>query len=68
MRCNYCNVDLPETYKLCPLCGNPASDEQVRIEGITAVPYPDNPPSQEIVIKKEKSPFTFEKIKAFFNR
>lgn len=68
MRCKECNVDLPENYTLCPLCNNPASDDEVKIKGITAVPYPLNAPDKEAEIKKVKTPFSIEKLKAYFNR
>ena len=68
MRCIYCNVDLPDTYKLCPLCGKEASEDEAKIKGLSSVPYSKNPPSLNDKVKKEKSPFCIEKVKAFFNR
>ena len=67
MRCKECNVDLAEGYKLCPLCGSPASDEEARIKGLTAVPYSKNPP-KEAELKKEKNRLSVERIRAYFNR
>ena len=67
MRCEKCNVDLPESYKLCPLCGSEASDTPARLEGFDYVPYSAEAPSQPEKHKKEKTAFTVEKIKAYFN-
>lgn len=39
MRCTFCNVDLEDTRKTCPLCGKPAADEKPHTERI-ANPYP----------------------------
>ena len=41
MRCNECNVDLGESYHICPLCGAKAADEPPRLEGLEEAPYPD---------------------------
>lgn len=68
MRCRKCNVDLAETYTLCPLCGEKASDDAPLLEGFTAAPYPKNAPVTPI--EKSKKPsygIKKEKIKAFFN-
>lgn len=68
MRCRKCNVDLAETYTLCPLCGERASEDAPLIEGITVAPYPKNSPVKPM--KKEENPakgISKEKIKAFFN-
>ncbi len=67
MRCEKCNVDLPESYTRCPLCGSEPSDIEARIKNKTAVPYSDKPCVNAEVKKKEKTPFTTEKIKAYFN-
>ena len=67
MRCKECNVDLPENYTLCPLCGSAAADEEVKIKGLKAVPYSTEPAPEKTELKKIKSPFSFEKIKAYFN-
>ncbi|NLX93105.1 MAG: hypothetical protein GXZ02_04460 [Clostridiales bacterium] len=39
MRCTFCNVDLEDTGKTCPLCGKPAADEKPHVVRI-ANPYP----------------------------
>lgn len=68
MRCRKCNVDLAETYTLCPLCGEKASDDAPLLEGFTVAPYPKNSPIKPI--PKEEKPFygfSKEKLKAFFN-
>lgn len=68
MRCRECNVDLSENYKKCPLCGGPAYDDEPRVKGIKAAPYPDNVlPKKTENPKKPKTPFTIEKLKAYFN-
>lgn len=68
MRCKHCNIDLPETYTRCPLCGNAPSDEEPKIKGFEAVPYPDgNGKEKAAELEKNKAPFSFEKIKAYFN-
>ncbi len=68
MRCRECNVDLSEEYKNCPLCGLEAFEDEAKIKNIKDAPYPKNvvAESQEKV-KKPKTAFTFEKIKAYFN-
>ncbi len=53
MRCRECNVDLPEEYTACPLCGGKVSDDAPLIDGITLAEYPK--------VKTEKykrNPFT----------
>lgn len=68
MRCLKCNVDLAETYTICPLCGEKASDEAPLLEGMEVAPYPKNSPVKPLV--KEKKPsygLSAERIKAFFN-
>ena len=40
MRCRECNVDLPETYTACPLCGGKATPDAPVIEGIRTAEYP----------------------------
>lgn len=68
MRCKQCNVDLPETYTRCPLCGNTPSDEEPKIKGLQAVPYPDRTGNEgPVKLEKNKIPFSAEKIKAYFN-
>lgn len=41
MRCNECNVDLGESYHICPLCGAKAKDNPPHLSGIEEAPYPD---------------------------
>ncbi len=68
MRCTKCNVDLAETYTLCPLCGEKASNDEPVLKGFTVAPYPKNSPVKPA--EKEKKPtygLSKEKIKAFFN-
>ena len=68
MRCTKCNVDLSELYTTCPLCGSKATDEEPRVKGVKPAPYPHGaeiPPKEKT--KKPKTPFSFEKVKAFFN-
>lgn len=40
MRCINCNVDLPDEYSNCPLCGGKASPEAPVLEGIRTAEYP----------------------------
>ena len=55
MRCRKCNVDLAETYTLCPLCGEKASDDAPLLEGFTVAPYPKNSPVKPMEkVKKPK--------------
>lgn len=68
MRCTKCNVDLAETYTLCPLCGEKASNDEPLLKGLSVAPYPKNSPI--VPLEKEDNPikgFSIEKIKAFFN-
>ena len=68
MRCNACNVDLSETYTVCPLCGEKASDEPARLQGLRPAPYPhNNPVKKSDGEKRGKTPFSIEKLKAYFN-
>lgn len=68
MRCTKCNVDLGETYTLCPLCGEKASNDEPLLKGISVAPYPKNSPVKPIE-KKAKPTYGLskERIKAFFN-
>ena len=68
MRCRECNIDLSENYKKCPLCGEKAFDDEAKIKDIKEASYPENVmglPLQKT--KKPRIPFTFEKVKAYFN-
>ena len=68
MRCRKCNVDLAETYTLCPLCGEKASDDTPLLEGFTVAPYPKNSPV--LPMEKAEKPryvLSLERLKAFFN-
>ena len=68
MRCRECNVDLSELYTKCPLCGAKAYDDESRIKDINPAPYPHREAEATVNnTQKVKTPFTFEKIKAFFN-
>ena len=68
MRCRKCNVDLAETYTLCPLCGEKASDDAPLLEGFTVAPYPKNSPVKPMEkVKKPKYGLSIERLKAFFN-
>ncbi len=67
MRCKECNIDLAENYKLCPLCGKEAVNEEARLGGIKAAPYSKSEPVRETDIPKAKKNFSFEKLKAVFN-
>lgn len=68
MRCRECNVDVSENYKKCPLCGSKVYDDEPRVKGIKAAPYPENVSVPETVNpKKPKTAFTVEKLKAYFN-
>lgn len=68
MRCNACNVDLSETYTVCPLCGEKAVDEAPRLQGLKPAPYPHNVPVKKPEDeKREKTPFSIEKLKAYFS-
>lgn len=68
MRCKECNVDLPETYTKCPLCGNAASDDELQFKNIKYMPYPRGQ-YETIALEsiKTKKKFSFEKIKAFLS-
>ena len=68
MRCRKCNVDLAETYTLCPLCGEKASNDEPQLKGITEAPYPKNSPVKPIEkADKPRYGLSKERIKAFFN-
>ena len=67
MRCDKCNVDLPESYTRCPLCGSSPVNCEVKIKGMNAVDYSDRKPMPSETVNAEKTAFTFEKIKAYFN-
>lgn len=67
MRCNKCNVDLPESYTRCPLCGSKPTDCEPKITGLNTVPYSVSPIGEQKNFQKEKAEFSFEKIKAYFN-
>lgn len=67
MRCRHCNVDLSETYTKCPLCGEKAENDEARLKGLKNAPYPHNVPTEVQQVKKKKTPFSIEKVKAFFN-
>lgn len=41
MRCTACNVDLGENVKVCPLCGEKATDEKPVLEGMRVAEYPE---------------------------
>ncbi len=69
MRCSKCNIDLAETYEKCPLCGEKAVNEETKIKGLKAAPYPKNAPvrpSQKA--ERVKTGFSSEKLKAYFNK
>ncbi len=68
MRCTHCDVDLAETYEKCPLCGEAAVHDQVRLKGLKAAPYPKNIPVRPMEkAEKPKTGFSIEKVKAYFN-
>ncbi len=67
MRCNKCNVDLPENYKRCPLCGAEPENSEAKLKNLNAVPYPDTPLTENEKPKKIKTKFSAKKIKAYFN-
>ena len=68
MRCRECNVDLSETYTKCPLCGAKAYEDEAQLKGISPAPYPHGEvPKMKKDNQKLKTPFTLEKVKAFFN-
>ena len=67
MRCDKCNVDLPESYTRCPLCGSKPVDCEAKIKGMNAVDYSDRKAMPSEAVKAEKTAFSFEKIKAYFN-
>lgn len=67
MRCNKCNVDLPENYNRCPLCGAEPEKSEAKLKNLNAVPYPDTPISESEKPQIIKTNFTLEKIKAYFN-
>lgn len=55
MRCRECNVDLPETYTACPLCGAKASPDEPVLKGIRTAEYP----------KIETEPFKKDPFRVF---
>lgn len=68
MRCTHCNVDIAETYGKCPLCDEDAVESEVKLKGLKAAPYPKNSPVKPMEkVKKPKTEFSAEKIKAYFN-
>lgn len=67
MRCNKCNVDLGENYKICPLCGSDAADEKARLQGIATAEYSSAKPVKLEDAPKAKKSFSMEKLKAIFN-
>ena len=68
MRCLKCKVDLGETYTLCPLCGEKASNDEPLLKGFSVAPYPKNSPVKSMSENKKRCiSFDIEKIKAFFN-
>ena len=68
MRCRKCNVDLAETYTVCPLCNEKASDDAPLLEGFTVAPYPkDSPVRPTDKPQKIRYGLNKERIKAFFN-
>lgn len=67
MRCNECNVDLGESYTRCPLCGNVASADEARLEGLSTAEYPSDAPAKTPNAPKAEKSFSIEKLKAIFN-
>ena len=68
MRCRKCNVDLAETYTLCPLCDEKASDDKPILKGFTVASYPKNLPVKPYEKEEKVSrKLSKEKIKAYFN-
>ena len=68
MRCVKCNVDLAETYTLCPLCGEKAVSDEPLLKGFNVAPYPPNSPIKPV--SEEKKPsygLSVERLRAFFN-
>ncbi|MGN1194558.1 MAG: hypothetical protein ACI4SB_03660 [Acutalibacteraceae bacterium] len=67
MRCEKCNIDLPESYGLCPLCGGKPDNAQANLRVSAYVPYSKEAKKDDILFEKENQPFCAEKLKAFFN-
>lgn len=67
MRCEKCNVDLPESYGLCPLCGEKPDNKPAKLTVAAYVPYPKESQRDNVPPKKEKTAFSAEKLKAYFN-
>ncbi len=67
MRCKECNIDLAETYTICPLCGSKASEEEAKLTGIKVAPYSKAEPVKETGVPKAAKKFSLEKLKAIFN-
>lgn len=67
MRCKKCSVDLPESYRICPLCGEKAVNEPSKLAVCAYVPYSKEPVREQEAFPKEKSGISREKIKAYFN-
>ncbi len=53
MRCRECNVDLPDNYTACPLCGAKPFDDPLLIQGIRTAEYPKAQPKPF-----KRNPFT----------
>ncbi len=68
MRCRECNVDLAESYTVCPLCGSEAYTDKAVLKGVKDAPYPKGVPVRPATEPENPPPgFSFEKIKAYFN-
>ncbi|MGN1443747.1 MAG: hypothetical protein ACI4XE_07855 [Acutalibacteraceae bacterium] len=67
MRCKKCKVDLPESYQICPLCGEKAVNEPSKLAVSAYVPYSKEPVREQETFPKEKSGFSIEKVKAYFS-
>lgn len=67
MRCEKCNVDLPESYGLCPLCGESPENVQPKLKVSAYVPYSKKAKKENVPFENEKQPFCKEKLKAYFN-
>lgn len=67
-KCEKCNVDLSQSYGICPLCGEKAVEGEIRVKNLKPAPYPHNAPVKPAEkSKKYKTGTDAEKIKAYFN-
>ena len=57
MYCNHCQKDMPNDFKLCPVCGNPPS-------GSSQAPQPPPPPPPQFNPPRQPNPLTYASYKS----